>query len=180
MLRDALVPLFLSKNGSITQALLVPQQKPAFYRPAAHDLLCHILAEGRSVLKSVPRASSREPDILHLRVPVNQEIAARSIFILAHKRLDQRCFLPSRETLRDVLLCPFDSFRRCYPRLRIRVHHFSVGVSRQFQSSTLHVRQSINFVRLKQKGGQLRRLISIVPRGRPEEKHFLPGRKYFF
>src|SRR2546429_4590508 len=49
-----------------------------------------IVAHGRAMLESVARAAARKPHVLHFRVPINQEIAARGVFVLADTRFYNR------------------------------------------------------------------------------------------
>src|SRR3954470_15319395 len=63
-----------------------------------HQRLRSALAEGRAVLESVPGAAAHEPDVIRVRVPVEDEASVRRVLILADAALEQRRAAHAGET----------------------------------------------------------------------------------
>ena len=67
------------------------QTKPrfdSFFVPI--DSRSDIFADSRAVFEAMTRSPAREPHVLEFRMTIDQEIAIRSVFVLAHARIDQR------------------------------------------------------------------------------------------
>src|ERR1700730_6070258 len=88
------------------------QCKARFGWPAIQYLLRDVFSKRGSMFEPVPRASACEPHIVYFRVPVDQKIAVRSVFVLAHTRLDDWRIGQGREALCHVLTHALDGFRR--------------------------------------------------------------------
>ena len=58
-----------------------------------------VLSQRGAVFKAVSRTSARDPDILELRMAIDQEIAVPCIFVLANARLDNWRVLQCRYML---------------------------------------------------------------------------------
>src|SRR5713101_7710700 len=142
---------------------LARQRKPRLFRHSAKNPLRHIFAHRRPVLEPVSRSAAYKPDVLDLRVPVNQEISIPSIFVLANARLHDRRAPQCRKPPLDKSPRFIRAFFARQPRLRIWVDAFSVPVHRNFQSATLQVRHPVNLVLLKQPRRQCRWSKTRIP-----------------
>src|SRR6267142_4611121 len=125
----------------------------------------------------MPGASAHKPHIFHFRMPVNQKITIRTVFVLANTRLDDRRVFQYRKAPCHILSNDFRHLRRHDPRLRVRIYQPSMLVKRNLQSPSLDVRHSIHQLLLKQPGGQRRRRKPCIARRNAEEEHFLSRRK---
>src|SRR5690242_3443929 len=68
---------------------------------AAHELR-RIAAHGRPVFEAMSRAAAHEPDVPPLRVPIDEEVAARGVLVLADPKLVERRMGERGETTRHV------------------------------------------------------------------------------
>ena len=49
------------------------------------------------MFKPVPRAAADQPDVIHLGMPIHNEVTVGSLLVLADTRLDQRSIFHRRE-----------------------------------------------------------------------------------
>src|SRR5256884_122778 len=129
---------------------------------------------GRAMLESVARAAARKPHVLHFRVPINQEIAARGVFVLADTRFYNGRVAERGKPPRHVRAHCFGHFRRNDSGLRVRIHTFAVLVEGNFQPAALDVRHAVHQILLKQPRWQRRRSKPRFSRRYPEKENFLP------
>lgn len=75
--RSHLPPRFTPSPGSPRQA-----EEPGRFRIRipSQDPPGHVRSQDRTVLERVPRAAPRDPDVLHLRVPVHDEVLVGGVF----------------------------------------------------------------------------------------------------
>src|ERR1700684_2700508 len=102
------------------------------------------------MLESMPRTAAHKPQILGARMPVDQKIPARSIFILANARLDDRRVAQGRESPSHIRPHFFGSGFGDNPRLRVGIDARPVPIERNLESPRLDVRHSIRLVALKE------------------------------
>src|SRR5437016_5150475 len=126
------------------------------------------------MLESVARAAARKPHVLHFRVPINQEIAARGVFVLADTRFYNGRVAERGKPPRHVRPHCFGHFRRNDSGLRVRIHTFAVLVEGNFQPAALDVRHAVHQILLKQPRWQRRRSKPRFSRRYPEKENFLP------
>src|SRR5258708_33184971 len=62
-----------------------------------------ILAHGRTMLESVTRSSTGQPDVFHLRMAIQQKVPVGAVFVLADARLDKRGILQAGEKCRHAV-----------------------------------------------------------------------------
>src|SRR5215510_10818338 len=61
-----------------------------------HEACC-LFADGRSVLETMARPAADNPDIVVLRVSIDEEVAVRRVLVLTDARLHDRCAFHGRE-----------------------------------------------------------------------------------
>src|SRR5260370_15338542 len=88
--------------------LLAPQRKSLLPLRSVQNPRRHVLPDRRPVLEPVPRPAAHEPNVLHLRMPVDQKISVPSIFVLAYAGLHNPPPPHPRKPLlhRTPRLCP--------------------------------------------------------------------------
>src|ERR1700722_6613551 len=97
---------------------LAGKRKAWFGRTAIQYLLRDIFSKRGSMFEPVPRTTAREPHIIYFRVPVDQKIAIRSVFVLAHAGFHDGSVCQGREAFCNVGAHALDGFRRYYTCLR--------------------------------------------------------------
>ena len=70
---------------------------------------CDVFSERWAVLEAVTRTAADQPNVLKVRMLVNQEISVGSILVLADARFDDRRALQSREAAGYDFARGFDS-----------------------------------------------------------------------
>src|ERR1700692_4267361 len=104
------------------------QRKARFGRAAVRQLLRKVCSERRPMFEPVPGTSARKPHVIYFRVPVDQKISVRSVFILAHARLDDWRVCQGREALCHVRAHALDGFGRHHACLRVRINALAVTI----------------------------------------------------
>src|SRR5713226_673668 len=165
------------KYGPPLHRLLAPQRKSLLPLRSVQNPRRHVLPDRRPVLEPVPRPAAHEPNVLHLRMPVDQKISVPSIFVLAYSHLHNRRPAQPRKPLLHKTPRFFRAFRTRQTRLRIRIHALAVPVHRDLQPPAFQIRRPVNLILLKQPRRQRRRRKSRISRGHAKEKHFLPARE---
>src|ERR1700719_1038888 len=115
------------------------KRKAWFAWAAIQHLLREVFSKRGAVFEPVPGASAREPHIIYFRVPVDQKIAVRSVFVLAYARFHNWRVCQGREALCHVLANALDGFRRYDACLRIRINPFAVTIERNLEASRFKV-----------------------------------------
>src|ERR1700722_10773269 len=129
------------------------------------------------MLESMPRLAAHKPNIVGAGMPIDQKIAARSIFVLADARLDDRRIAQRRESPRHVLSHFFSGSFANNARLRVRIDDCSVLVERNLESARLDVRHPVSFVILKHERWKRRGSKPRVAGRHSEEINLLPRRE---
>src|SRR6266568_1001995 len=166
-----------SENSPLLYRHFRAQRKPRLGLGAVKESSSHIFAQGRAVLEPVSRAPARKPNIFHLRMPVDQKIPVRSIFVLANARFHNRRILQRRKSPRNILSNHLCHRHRNNPGLRIRINSLPMLVKRNLQPPSLDVRHSIDQVFLKQPCRHCRWRKPCIRRRSSEEEDFLPRGK---
>ena len=92
-----------SKNSALLRSRFGREKKPRLDRwLSASDKLRDILAHRWPMFEAMARAAAREPDVLDSGVAVENEIAARGVFVLADAAVDYRSVGQCREPLGDA------------------------------------------------------------------------------
>src|SRR6266576_672184 len=159
---------------ALLDGILCCQRKSRLGCGAAEQLAGNILPDRRAVLEPMPGAPACKPHIFHFRMPVDQKIPVRSVFVLAHARFHNRRVAQGREAPCYIFSNHLRHRGRHHPRLRVRINSLAMLVKRNLQSPSLDVRHSINQVFLKQPRRQRRRRKSHIACRNTEEEHFLP------
>src|SRR2546429_671091 len=159
---------------ALLDGILCCQRKSSLGCGAAEQLARNIFPDRRAVLEPMPRAPACKPHIFHFRMPVDQKIPVRSVFVLAHARFHNRRVAQGREAPCYIFSNHLRHRGRHHPRLRVRINSLAMLVKRNLQSPSLDVRHSINQVFLKQPRRQRRRRKSHIACRNTEEEHFLP------
>src|ERR1700730_3481230 len=130
------------------------------------------------MFESVPRTSARKPHGTHFWVSVDQKIAIRSVFVLAHARLDDGRVCQGREAFCHVGAHALDGFNRHHTRLRIGVNALAVTVQCDLEAPRFKVRHAVHFVRLIQPSRKRPRGKLVVSRRHAKKEHLLAAGKY--
>src|SRR3984893_5666738 len=154
------------------------QLKSRFGRAAIQYLLRHVFSKRGPMFESVPRTSARKPHGTHFWVSVDQKIAIRSVFVLAHARLDDGRVCQSREAFCHVGAHALDGFRRNHARLRIGVNALAVTVECDLEATRFKVRHAVHFVRLNQPSRKRPRGKLVVSRRHAKKEHLLAAGEY--
>src|SRR5579864_6827542 len=77
-------------DSSLLGCLLCRNRKPRLGRCVVEKTLGQVFSQRRAVLKAMPRATSRDPHIIKVRMSVDQKVTVPCVFILAHARF-QNC-----------------------------------------------------------------------------------------
>src|SRR4030095_867051 len=117
------------------------------------------------MLAPVSRPPTYKPHIVHLRMPVHQEVATRRVLILADPRLRNRRVFQARESPTHILANLLDFVLSYDPRLRVWIHPCAVLVEPNLQAPVLQIRHAVRFIGLEKKSWQRRRRESFVSRG---------------
>src|SRR5260370_664564 len=149
-------------------------QKP---RPSVHSPPRQSAPDCRPGLDPVLRPAAHEPNVLHLRMPVDQKLSVPSIFVLAYARLHNRRPAQPRKPLLHKTPRFFRAFRTRQTRLRVRINALAVPVHRDLQPPAFQIRHPVNLILLKQPRRQRLPRKSRIPRAHAQEKHFLPARE---
>src|SRR5262249_2389785 len=89
-------------HSSALEYVFCGQRESRVTLSAVQHAARYIFPDSRSVLETGTGATAYEPNIVHLRVTIDQEIAARSIFVLADARLHDRCGVQGRKSARHM------------------------------------------------------------------------------
>src|SRR5580704_369349 len=164
-------------HGPLLESFLRRQRIARLGRGLVQELARNIFADCRPMLESVPRPAADEPHIFHLRMPVDQKIAVRCIFVLADARLDHWRIPHGRKTAGHIFLNYFRFCRCRQARLRVGIDALAVMIERNFQPAAFNVRHPVILILLKKPRRQSRRSKSLISWGHAEEENFLPARK---
>src|SRR5580704_9582888 len=129
------------------------------------------------MLESMPRPAADEPNIFGARMPIDQKISARSIFVLANARLDDRRIAQRREPPRHVFSHLVCRGLADNARLRVWIDDRSVAVERNLESARLDIRHSVSFIILKHESWKRRRSKPRVAGRHSEKINLLPRRE---
>src|ERR1700747_1159385 len=82
----------------------------------------YVFSQRWTVLEAVAGAAAYQPDVVELRMAINQEISVRGVFVLTDAHFDYRCVLQSREATRDECSRGVQRFRAGDARLRVGIN----------------------------------------------------------
>src|SRR4030095_5286947 len=74
----------LSKHFSLLRFFFGSQSKPQFNANVSRKQRYKLVSNRRAMLKTVTGAAANQPDVFKRGVTINQEVAVRSVFILAN------------------------------------------------------------------------------------------------
>lgn len=77
------------------------QREARLCRSPVENTRANVFSDGWAMLKTMTRAAAHQPNIFQVRVPVDEEISIRGVFVLADAELRQWCVAQVRETLRQ-------------------------------------------------------------------------------
>src|SRR5215467_10974241 len=135
-----------SVDGAVLHSRLGGQRESRFSVRVAQHLPRDVLAERGTVLESVPGTAADEPDVFHLGVAVDQEVAVRRVFVLADSRFDDGRVFEGRETMRHIVARLLGHPGADDPRLHVGIDHFAVKVQSDLQAALVDVRGTVEFV----------------------------------
>jgi hypothetical protein len=96
-----------------------------------------VLAERRAQLESVARATTEQPSVLRLGMPVDDEVPIRAILVLADLRAEQRRLRQRREALGDEPARGLDALRRRVALALARIEWLASGIVRELESAAI-------------------------------------------
>src|SRR5947207_58554 len=102
--------------------------------------VCDVLADNGAVLEAVAGAAADEPDVFKRRVAVNQEVAVRSVLVLADARLDDGRGAERGQTACEVSAHSRESFTGDDALALVRVEGRAVSVNRQLDAALFQIR----------------------------------------
>src|SRR5437899_375364 len=76
----------VSDNAPGELLTLALESKTRLRRMIPLDRVQQIFRNRRSMFETMARSAAREPDVPHCRVPVDQEVPARRVFVMANLR----------------------------------------------------------------------------------------------
>src|SRR5690606_9503651 len=101
---------FMKSCALATSHVQVPQSRKLCVRILTVHTTRDVVAERRTMLERMTRSAARNPDILHLRVAVDQEVLIRGVLELTHAIVHQRLLCHVRESECEVRACAGDRF----------------------------------------------------------------------
>src|SRR5437879_611005 len=133
MLADLYGALNRLEYCSLLHHFLVKQRKSWLGFRSVQNLRRNVLTDRRPMFEPVARTSAHEPNVLHIWMAVNQEIAIPCVFVLAHARLDNGRAAQGWKSLLDKSPRLCRALRARQTRLRVRINALSVLVHGDFQ-----------------------------------------------
>src|SRR5262245_11259324 len=161
------------KDRPIPRSLFGSQCKSLFDLSAFCDARRDIFAQRRAVFESVAGAASGEPDIVEIWMAVDQEIAVRSVFVLADARFDER---GARQRRKPPGHKRARHLERVFGHLAlggVGVNRFAVTIEREFEASIFQVRHAVGFSAEVDPGRRQRRGESRFACGNAEKVNLL-------
>src|SRR5947209_19430042 len=96
------------------------------------------------MFEAVTRAAADKPDVRKHRMTINQEIAVRSVLILADARLKERRGAHVRQSPREMRAHDGESFRCDVALARVWIKHGPVQINCELETALLKVGQRVN------------------------------------
>src|SRR5579872_7214083 len=120
------------------------------------------------MLESVTRAPAHQPDVLQIRMPVDQKISIRSVLVLAHPCFQQRSIFQLRESSPQNQTSPRNRARSHVPIPGLRIERRPMLVDRQLESTAVNRRNRVRSFAERNPAWHLQR-----PRRSAEKENFL-------
>src|SRR6202451_2531730 len=128
------------------------------------------------MLKSMPRPSAQQPDILHARVAVNDEVSVGGLLVLADAGFDQRRVFQRGEAEGDVFAGGAQCFFADNSFARSWIEGGAAGVVGDFEAAMVVAGDAVEeAVAMVGPDGQFGVGKAGVSGGRAEEEDVLPG-----
>src|ERR1700674_2243297 len=129
------------------------------------------------MLEAVPRAPAHDPHVLHCRMAVDDEVAVRSLLVLANASFHKRRVLQGREAKAKILANVSQSFLADYPLAVSGIENRTARVVGDLEPAPAAARNSVTKASpVIGPHRQMRVGKTIIPGRRTKEKDILPGR----
>src|SRR5262245_9957590 len=125
---------------SILDPLLAFKTKPQLFQSITCNHPRHVLTHDRSMLESMPRSTTNDPNILKLRMPVDQKITIRRVLILANTRLQHRRIRHSRHSFCQILTHRFQPLDTDHSLTTIGIEFRPVRIDRDLEPTPIDIR----------------------------------------
>src|SRR5262249_24871932 len=136
-----------------------------------------VFAHGRAVLEAVAGAAPDQPQVVPLRMTVDQEIPVGSVLVLADLASDERRSLQGRKASTHEIPDAGESFRRDDPGPVVRIEGGTVAIGRDLEASSLEVGDPVNLFGEVHPHGHFRRAEARVAGRDPKVVDLLARRE---
>ena len=128
------------------------------------------------MFEAVPRAAADYPDIVMLRVTVNDEVVVWAVLVLANSAFEQRSILQPGETEPHIVAHRLESIGAYGSVTRSRIEFVSTCIIGDFEAASLISRNAVDeTLTMISPNRNLAFRVTVISRGGAEEKYFLPG-----
>src|SRR3989441_11475720 len=146
-------------------------------RRSAENQSSDQLPHGGTVLEAVPGATTHQPRVRRLRVPIDDEMLAGGLLVLAHARLEQRRAFQSGEPVRDIIASDLQRRRGGRAFTVRRIEQRATRIVSDLEAAPLVPRNAVHEARAMVRPDR-QRLLGEAPiaGGRPEKEDLLARR----
>src|SRR5215468_5470345 len=136
----------VSVDRALLNGLLGCQAESRLAGPAPQDPFGQVGAHGRAVLETVARSAPDEPDVLGFGMTVDQEVAVRSVLVLAHARFQQWRFGESGKTAREERPHARHALRDDETIAAVGIEGLAVAVGSDLEAAALQIRNAVDLL----------------------------------
>ena len=113
---------------------------------STRDARSEVLADGRTMLKTVAGAAAREPDILEAGMEIDEKVAVRGVFVLAHACFDYGSGGEVWKALGKIGAHFVHTVRRDHTVVEIGIDRRAVAVGGEFEAATSETGEAVHAV----------------------------------